>query len=157
TKTGKKLTRAQIELLKSWVADGARWSEHWAFVPPKRPPLPTVKNTGWVRSPIDRFVLARLEREGLAPAPEAPRTTLIRRLSLDLTGLPPSSAEVDAFVKDTASAAYERLVDRLLASPHYGERMAMQWLDGARYADSNGYQVDYERYMWPWRDWVIEA
>ncbi len=118
---------------------------------------PPVRDAAWVRNPIDRFVLARLETEGLAPSPPAERTTLIRRLTLDLTGLPPTPAEVDAFLADAAPSAYEALVDRLLASPHYGERMAMDWLDGARYADTNGFQNDFARTMWPWRDWVIAA
>ena len=111
----------------------------------------------WVRNPIDAFVLARLEREGLTPSPEADRETLIRRVTLDLTGLPPTPAEVDAFLHDNSPNAYEKVVDRLLASPRYGERMAIRWLDAARYADTNGYQTDGERFMWRWRDWVIEA
>ena len=114
-----------------------------------------MKRAGWVRNPVDRFVLARLEREGLAPSPEADRITQLRRLSFDLTGLPPTPAEIDAFIKDKSQDAYEKLVDRLLASPHYGERMAMQWLDLARYADTHGYHIDSDRDMWPWRDWVI--
>ncbi len=118
---------------------------------------PSVHDSGWARNPIDRFVLARLETEKLKPSPEADRATLIRRLSLDLTGLPPTPDEVDAFAANTSPRAYEELVDRLLASPHYGERMAMDWLDGARYADTNGYQNDFARTMWPWRDWVIAA
>ena len=116
-----------------------------------------MKNTAWPRNPIDYFILDRLEREGLAPSPEASREALIRRVSLDLTGLPPTPAEVDAFVQDQSPNAYEKVVDRLLASPRYGERMAARWLDGARYADSNGYQYDGERVMWRWRDWVIDA
>ena len=118
---------------------------------------PQVKNTAWPRNPIDYFVLDRLEREGLAPSPEASREALIRRVSLDLTGLPPTPAEVDAFVQDQSPNAYEKVVDRLLGSPRYGERMAARWLDAARYADSNGYQYDGERVMWRWRDWVIDA
>ena len=156
-KTGKHLTDQQIDLLRRWVEQGAAWSNHWAFTPPKRPAVPAVKDASWVRNPIDAFVLARLEAEGLRPSPEADKTTLIRRVTLDLTGLPPTPEEVDAFLADSSPNAYEKVVDRLLASPHYGERMAMQWLDGARYADSNGYQADYERFMWPWRDWVIDA
>ena len=116
-----------------------------------------MKNTAWPRNPIDNFILARLEREGLAPSPEASRETLIRRVSLDLTGLPPTPAEVDAFLQRQSPNAYEKVVDRLLASPRYGERMAARWLDGARYADTNGYQYDGERDMWRWRDWVIDA
>ncbi len=151
------LTDPQIALIKRWIEEGADWKQHWAFVPPKRPDLPEVKRAGWVRNPVDRFVLARLEREGLAPSPEADLITLLRRLSFDLTGLPPTPAEIDAFVKDKSPDAYEKQVDRLLASPHYGERMAMQWLDLARYADTHGYHIDSHRVMWPWRDWVIRA
>ncbi|HLK60248.1 MAG TPA: DUF1549 and DUF1553 domain-containing protein, partial [Chthonomonadaceae bacterium] len=130
---------------------------HWAFVPPRRPTPPTVRLASWPRNPIDKFILARLEQEKLAPSPWADRTTLLRRVSLDLTGIPPTPAEVDSFLNDHTPNAYEKVVDRLLASPRYGERMAMDWLDGARYADSNGYQADYERYQWLWRDWVINA
>ena len=143
--------------LARWAADGAKIKTHWAFVPPTRPALPAVRDTRWTRNPIDRFVLARLEKEGIAPSPEAPKTTLLRRVALDLTGLPPTPAEMDAFLADKRPDAYERAVDRLLASPRYGEKMAQAWLDGARYADSNGYQADYERFQWPWRDWVIDA
>jgi hypothetical protein len=131
---------------------------HWAFVPPQRPPVPPVKNTRWPRNPIDQFVLARLEAEGLAPSPEADRATLIRRVSLDLVGLPPSPAEVEGFLHDPRPDAYERLVDRLLASPHFGEHWALHWLDLARYADSDGYEKDLARpYAWLYRDWVIDA
>ncbi|MBA4187952.1 MAG: hypothetical protein C0467_08025 [Planctomycetaceae bacterium] len=156
-KSGKKMTAAQIATLKAWVEQGATWSAHWAFIAPVRPPSPGVKTATWVRNPIDAFVLARLESEGLKPSPEADKTTLIRRLSLDLTGLPPTPQEVAAFLKDDSPEAYEKVVNKLLESPQYGERMAMSWLDGARYADSNGYQADYERFMWRWRDWVIDA
>ncbi len=155
--TGKKLTSAQIVVLKQWIAQGGKYDAHWSFVPPQRPPLPEVRNAAWVRNPIDRFILARLEREGLKPSPEADRATLIRRLSLDLTGLPPTPAAVDAFVKDTRKDAYEQTVDRLLASPHYGERMAVSWLDLARYADTHGFHIDSQRDMWRWREWVIGA
>lgn len=130
---------------------------HWAFVPPSRPDVPSVRQARWIRNPIDAFILARLEEERLHPSPEADRTTLIRRLSLDLTGLPPSPQEVDGFLADASTDAYERVVDRLLASPHYGERMAVDWLDAARFADSNGYQVDRDRELYAWRDWVIQA
>jgi hypothetical protein len=132
-------------------------SNHWAFQPLRRPPLPEVKDLAWVNSPIDSFILARLEKEGLKPAPEADRATLIRRLSFDLLGLPPTLAEVDEFVTDPRPDAYERWVDRLLASPHYGERWARHWLDQARYADSNGYTIDGSRSIWKYRDWVIQA
>src|SRR5205085_585415 len=121
------------------------------------PALPGVKNKAWPKNAIDHFILARLEREGLAPAPEAARETLLRRVSLDLTGLPPTPQEVDAFLADRSPDAYEKVVDRLLRSPRYGERMAWDWLDAARYADTNGYQGDPERTMWPWRDWVVRA
>ena len=122
-----------------------------------RPALPAVQDSNWPKNPIDYFVLARLEREGLKPSPEADRRTLIRRVSFDLTGLPPTPAEVDAFLRDSSPNAYEKVVDRLLDSPRYGERMAARWLDAARYADTNGYQTDAERSMWRWRDWVIDA
>jgi hypothetical protein len=156
-KSGKSLTPHQIELLKTWIDQGASWSKHWAFDPPRRTSPPAVKERDWPKNAIDAFVLARLEVEKLAPSTEAERTKLIRRVSLDLTGLPPSPMDVDAFLADRSPGAYERLVDRLLASPEYGERMAMEWLDGARYADTNGYQNDFSRTMWPWRDWVIAA
>ncbi|HXB68408.1 MAG TPA: DUF1553 domain-containing protein [Candidatus Acidoferrales bacterium] len=155
--SGLKLTDGEIETLRTWIAQGARWQKHWAFIPPVRPELPAVKTQGWVRNPIDAFVLARLEREGLTPSPEADRETLLRRVSLDLTGLPQTVGEMDAFANDRSAGAYEKVVDRLLASPRYGERMAERWLDAARYADTNGYQFDGERVMWRWRDWVIDA
>jgi hypothetical protein len=155
--SGKKLTAQQRDLLKRWIAEGAVYQAHWAFLPVTRPDVPKVANPQWPRNDIDRFIAARLEREGLKPSPEASRETLIRRVSLDLTGLPPTPAEVDAFLADQSSDAYEKVVDRLLGSKRYGERMAMQWLDFARYADSNGFQVDSSRFQWPWRDWVIDA
>jgi hypothetical protein len=154
---GDRLKPAQVALLKKWIKGGAEYTPHWAFLPPRRPPLPAVKNTAWVRNPLDAFILARLEKESLSPSPEADRPTLIRRLSLDLLGLLPSPQEVDDFIADKSPDAYERLVERLLASPHYGERMARRWLDLARYADSNGYTIDGPRSIWPWRDWVIAA
>ena len=154
----RKLTADQIRLLKRWLDEGAVWGGHWAYQPLQRPAPPTpAKHADRVRNPIDAFVLARLEQEGIEPSPEAPRETLIRRVTLDLTGLPPTPDEVDAFLQDSAPDAYERVVDRLLASPAFGERMAWDWLDAARYADSNGYQGDGERTMWPWRDWVVQA
>ncbi|MDR3637392.1 MAG: PSD1 and planctomycete cytochrome C domain-containing protein [Isosphaeraceae bacterium] len=156
-KSGRTLTGGQVETLKRWIDGGAKWGKHWAFERPERPGLPPVRDKRWSANPIDRFVLARLQSEGLNPSPEADRTTLIRRLTLDLTGLPPTLSDIDAFVADKAPDAYDRLVDRLLASPHYGERMVWEWLDAARYADSNGYQGDGERTMWPWRDWAIAA
>ncbi len=159
---GERLTPEQIAVLTAWIEQGADWPEnearrHWAFQKPERPTPPAVKDAAWVRNEIDRFVLARLEQEGLHPQVEADRATLLRRLSLDLTGLPPTWDEVQAFIKDSSPTAYEAAVDRLLASPHYGEHMARGWLDLARYADSNGYQVDLARSIWPYRDWVIRA
>lgn len=155
------LSEKQIATIQSWIDQGAVWEEsapqHWAFVAPKRPALPKVKNSNWAQNEIDLFILSRLEREKLKPSPEADRSTLLRRVSLDLTGIPPTPAEMDAFLKDKSPDAYEKAIDRLLASPRYGERMAMDWLDYARYADSNGYQADFERYQWRWRDWVIQA
>jgi hypothetical protein len=151
------LTQAEKEVLKSWIAAGAEYRPHWAFVTPQQVPLPKVRNAAWPRNPIDYFILARLETEGLAQAPEADRYVLIRRLCLDLTGLPPTPEETEAFVHDPSPDAYERLVDRLMASPHYGERWARRWLDLARYADTNGYEKDRQRSIWPYRDWVIAA
>jgi mono/diheme cytochrome c family protein len=156
-KFGKPLTPEQIETLKRWIDAGAPWANHWAFEAPKAVDPPAVRAESWARNPIDRFVLARLEAEGLKPAPEADKATLIRRASLALTGLPPSLAEIDAFLADARPDAYERMVDRLLASPAYGERMALDWLDAARFADTNGFQNDFARAMWPWRDWAIAA
>lgn len=135
----------------------AQRPKHWAFVAPQRPAPTAVTNKTWPRNPIDNFILAELEKKGLKPSPEADRATLIRRLSFDLTGLPPTLAEIDQFISDKSANAYEKVVDRLLASPRYGERMAFRWLDAARYADTNGYQIDGERNMWRWRDWVIDA
>ena len=156
-KSNRRLSAEQKKVLEQWIREGAPYAKHWAFVAPQRPPLPTVKRADWVRTPIDAFVMAALEREGLAPSPEADRPTLIRRLSIDLTGLPPTPKDVDAFVADTDPKAYENLVDRLLASKHYGERMALPWLDAARYADSNGFQQDGDTWQWIWRDWVVRA
>ena len=152
-----KLSERDVALLRKWIEQGAEYEAHWAFLPLASAEPPAVKNAKWARNGVDRFILARLEKEGIEPSPEADRTTLCRRVSLDLTGLLPSPEEVDAFVKDPAPDAYEKLVDRLLASPHYGERWARHWLDQARYADSNGYSIDSERAMWPYRDWVIAA
>ena len=151
------LKDSEIAVIEAWITEGAPWQGHWAFVPPEKTAPPEVQNAPWCRSPIDQFILARLESAGLEPAPEAPREVLIRRVSLDLTGLPPTPDEVDAFLSDTSDGAYENMVDRLLSSSHYGERMAFLWLDAARYSDTNGYQRDTKRTMWPWRDWVINA
>jgi hypothetical protein len=151
------LSDYEIAILEKWIKQGAEWKEHWSFIAPEKPELPKVKNEKWPRNPIDHFVLARLERQGLQPAPEASKEMLLRRVTFDLTGLPPSVEEVDAFLADKSPNAYEKVVDRLLASPHYGERMAVEWLDLARYADSHGYQDDGMRNSWPWREWVIKA
>jgi hypothetical protein len=151
------LTDAERATLVRWVEQGAEWKPHWAFVAPVKPAVPKANASGWARSPIDHFVLAALASRGLSPSREASRETLLRRVSMDLTGLPPTLAEMDAFLGDQSPGAYERVVDRLLASPAYGERMAVEWLDLARYADSHGYQDDGMRTMWPWRDWVIGA
>ena len=151
------LTGEQIETLRLWIDQGAEWETHWAFIPPERPALPPVSDPEWVRNPIDAFILSRLDAEGLGPSAEADRATLLRRVTLDLTGLPPTPAELAAFLGDDSPDAYEKAVDRLLGSPRYGERMASEWLDAARYADTNGYQTDGERSMWRWRDWVIDA
>jgi hypothetical protein len=156
-RSGKQLTKRQIDLMRRWIEQGAKWQNHWAFIPPRRPELPAVQNEAWPSNPIDHFILARLEKEKMHPAPEASRETLIRRVTLDLTGLPPTVAEVDAFLADRSPVAYEKVVDRLLASPRYGERMVLEWLEAARYSDTNGYQTDGTRAMWPWRDWVIDA
>jgi hypothetical protein len=155
--SGRTLSEREKGLLRRWIEQGSEWQKHWSFLAPKRPALPPVENASRASNAIDRFVLRRLEQEGLRPAAEADRQRLIRRVSLDLTGLPPTLGEVDAFLSDTSPNAYEKVVDRLLASPRYGERMAARWLDAARYADTNGYQTDAERDMWRWRDWVIEA
>jgi mono/diheme cytochrome c family protein len=156
-KANKHLTPQQIDLIRRWISQGAKWSEHWAFVPPHRPALPTVTRIDWPRNALDYFILARLEKEGLRPSPEADRTTLIRRLTLDLTGLPPTPDEVDAFLADQSPDAYEKAVDRCMSSPHFGERMAVDWLDAARFADTHGYHIDAGRDMSRWREWVIGA
>ncbi len=155
--TGNKLSPAEIALLTEWIRGGAGYTAHWSYIKPVRPELPAVKNQAWCRGAIDRFILARLEREGIPPAPEADRYTLIRRVSLDLTGLPPTLEEVEAFAADADPQAYEKLVDRLLAKPAYGEYWAHMWLDLARYADSAGYADDPPRTIWLFRDYVIRA
>lgn len=165
---GDPLTKDQIDLIRAWIDQGASWPDeasvedakigkHWAYVKPIRPDLPKVEGASWVRNPIDNFVLARLEKEGLNPSPEASRETLVRRVSLDLAGLPPSIEEVDAFLADKSPDAYEKVVDRLLASPHYGERWARPWMDMARYSDTDGVEEDLRRSIWKYRDWVINA
>ncbi|HKB37439.1 MAG TPA: DUF1549 domain-containing protein, partial [Gemmataceae bacterium] len=155
--SNKKLTDAEKELLQRWIEQGAEYQPHWSLIPPRRPALPKVAEEGWSRNALDRFILAALESRQWKPAAEADRTTLIRRVTLDLTGLPPTPAEVDAFLADRSPDAYEKVVDRLLASSHYGERMALDWLDLARYADTHGFHLDSGRDMWRWRDWVIDA
>jgi hypothetical protein len=153
----KSLTQPQIDLLKRWIEEGAAWKEHWAFQAPRRSAPPEVRDTAWVRNDIDRFVLARLEGQGLSPAPAADARTLIRRVALDTTGLPPNPAEIDLFLNDNTADAYEHMIDRYLASPHYGEHRARYWLDAARYADTHGIHIDNYREIWPYRDWVIQA
>lgn len=155
--TQKPLTDRQKKLLRAWIAAGAEYAPHWAFVTTKRPELPAVSHPKWCRNEIDQFILQRVDQEGLSPSPEAPKEIWLRRVTLDLTGLPPSLEELDAFLADNTAEAYESVVDRLLKSPRHAERMAMHWLDAARYADTNGYNNDETRTMWPWRDWVIEA
>ena len=149
--SGLKLTDEETATLRKWIETGAKWEKHWSFIAPVRPQVPAARNA------IDYFVEQQLTREGLKPSPEATREALIRRVTLDITGVPPTPTEVDAFLRDRSPNAYEKVVERLLASPRYGERMAIRWLDAARYADSNGYQFDGERVMWRWRDWVIDA
>ena len=156
-KQGKPLSLVQIDLLKRWVQQGAQWQKHWSFIPPIQPSLPSVKDSRWGHNEVDRFVLSRLEKDGLKPQPEADRVTLLRRATLDLTGLPPTIEEVDAFLADGSAKAYDRLVDRLLESKHYGERLAQNWLDLARFADTSGYHFDGVRFQWLWRDWVIDS
>jgi hypothetical protein len=153
----RQLAASEITVLRRWIEQGAPYEPHWSFTPPVRPAVPSAGDSVWPRNALDRFVLDRLDREVLPPAADALPAMLLRRVTLDLTGLPPTPDEVDAFLADGAPGAYERVVDRLLASPHYGERMALMWLDLARYADSGGYQGDILRTMWPWRDWAIEA
>jgi hypothetical protein len=156
-KSNKKLSARDIAMLKKWIEQGAPWQGHWAYIKPVRPAEPKVDQPGFVRNPIDRFVLARLKEAGLSPAPEADKATLIRRLSLDLTGLPPTPKEVQAFVDDTSPEAYEKVVDRLLASHHFGERMAVFWLDLVRFADTIGYHSDNPMNDSPYRDYVINS
>jgi hypothetical protein len=156
-KDGKPLSPKEIELLKRWIAQGAPYAQHWAYVKPQRPTVPEVSDKNWPINPIDNFILARLNKEGLRPTAEADRYALARRVAIDLTGLPPTIAEAERFVNDTKPDAYERYVDRMLAKPAYGERWAAVWLDLARYADSQGYANDPDRTIWRWRDWVIQS
>lgn len=167
---GKRLSPEEVAILRSWIDSGARYPAgiqvaskapeqgHWAFQPIRLPAPPPVRQAAWVRNPIDAFILERLEKEQITPSPEAPRNVLLRRLSLDLTGLPPTQEETAEFLSDRRLDAYERQVDRLLASPHFGEKWARSWLDQARYADSDGYEKDWFRpWAWRWRNWVIDA
>ncbi|GMV92621.1 MAG: hypothetical protein AMXMBFR82_23990 [Candidatus Hydrogenedentota bacterium] len=156
-KAGEPLSENEIALIREWIAQGAEWSVHWSFVPPRRPTVPGVGNAEWARNPIDGFILKRLEGEGLSPSPMADRVTLLRRVSLDLTGLPPTLDEIDRVVADESEDWYASLVERLLASPHYGERWARDWMDAAQYADSDGFEKDKPRQVWSWRDWVVRA
>jgi hypothetical protein len=155
--SNKSLSPDEIALLKRWIDEGAAWQQHWAYIKPERPGLPEVRDSSWPENEIDRFILHRLEQEGLSPSREAEKVRLVRRLSFDLTGLPPTLEEVDGFLADTRADAYERLVDSYLAKPQFGERMAQHWLDLARYADTNGYHIDNHRDLWMWREWVIHA
>jgi len=155
--SGKKLTPEQIALIGKWIDQGADYRKHWSFIPPRKAKLPKVANMSWVGNPIDRFILAKLTKEGLKPSPPADKTTLIRRVTFDLNGLPPTLKEIDDFLKDDSPDAYERVVDRLLKSPHYGEHRTRFWLDAARYGDTHGLHLDNVRSIWPYRDWVIDA
>src|SRR4051794_36955145 len=155
--TKKKLTEAQKKLLVDWIKNGAEYQPHWSLIAPVRPPVPSAAGGGWARNPSDNFIAAKLESVGLTPAPEADRRTLARRVSLDLVGLPPSREVVEAFVKDEKPDAYEKLVDKLMASPKWGEHRGRYWLDAARYGDTHGIHIDNYREIWSYRDWVIEA
>src|SRR5262249_40890182 len=146
---GELLSAAQVKLLRAWIDQGAKYEPHWSYAKVERPALPKVKNTAWPRNGIDYFILGRLEREKLVPSPEADRATLVRRVTIDLTGLPPTLAEVEDALNDKSPEWYEKVVDRLLRSPHYGERQTRPWLDLARYADTNGYENDARRTIWP--------
>jgi len=152
-----RLSEEQVRLLRLWIEQGAPWSEHWSWVPPTRHALPVIEKLGWPNVAIDSFILRRLEQEPLAPSPIADRPVLLRRVTQTLTGVPPAVDDAEEFLADDSPDGYERIVDRLLASPRYGEQMTMGWLDAARYADTSGYQADWERFMWPWRDWVVDA
>ncbi len=154
--THKTVSADELAVIRQWIKEGAEYEPHWAFIPPEMPELPVVNDGAWVRNEIDRFVLAMLDKKGLKPSPEADKRTLIRRVYLDLIGLPPTPEQVEAFVNDKSPDAYEKMVDDLLANAHHGERMALPWLDAARYADSNSFQFDNDRWAWPWRDWLIK-
>ncbi|MFM2145812.1 MAG: hypothetical protein RL732_648, partial [Bacteroidota bacterium] len=151
------LNEREVALIKKWIRQGAKYEKHWAFVAPRKPDLPRVSDDKWVKNEVDHFILQRLDQKGLSPNEEADKERLLKRVTLDLTGLVPTVEQMDDFIQDGSPKAYEKVVDRLLASKQYGERMALQWLDIARYADSYGYQDDNIRTQWPWRDWVIHA
>ena len=151
------MTEYEIKLFKKWIEQGANYETHWAFTPPKKAPLPKVSNKDWVKNEIDYFILQKLDEKNLSPNEEADKERLLKRVSLDLTGLPPSLEMMDKFLNDKSPNAYEKMIDELIAMPQYGEKMAVHWLDVARYADSYGYQDDNIRTQWPWRDWVIHA
>ncbi|MEK6248032.1 MAG: DUF1549 domain-containing protein, partial [Planctomycetales bacterium] len=151
------LSQEEINRLRRWIEQGAPWESHWSLMPLNKVAVPDVQDSNWTSNPIDHFVLDRLEQQSLQPSDQASRQRLVRRLSLDLTGLPPTLAEIDAFVADSRPESDSLLIDRLLASPHFGERMAVDWLDLARYADTAGYQIDRYREVWPWRDWVVQS
>ncbi|MGI9544887.1 MAG: DUF1549 domain-containing protein, partial [Cyclobacteriaceae bacterium] len=151
------LNEYEIALIGKWIEQGAEWKPHWSFIPPEKPTLPEVAKSEWTKNPIDNFTLTNLEKLKMAPEPEADKERLLRRVTMDLTGLPPTIEEIDAFLNDNSSNAYEKVVDRLLTTDAYAERMAMEWMDVARYADSHGLHADGWRLMWPWRDWVINA
>ena len=151
------VTDYEVQLIKRWIEQGAKWKQHWAFIKPERSAVPTIGKQEQAQNPIDNFIFARLEQEGLKPSPEASPEVLLRRIKFDITGLPPTIEELDTYLNDESPDAYEKAIDRFLASPDYGEKMAIDWLDASRYADSHGYQDDLERTMWPWRDWVIKA
>ena len=154
SKVKKPLTDQEKDLIKRWIESGAEWTDHWSFVNPEKPELPEANSK---KHPVDQFIAERLKQEKIKPSPEADRRTLIRRITFDLTGLPPTPEDVRAFIEDKSPNAYEKVVDRLLASPHFGERMALMWLDAARYGDTSVMHADGPRDMWPWRDWVVNA
>ena len=151
------LSSREKAMITKWIEQGANWKEHWAFTAPSKAPLPKISDQNWPINPIDHFILHALDQRKYAPSSKAEKAKLIRRLSFDLRGLPPSIEEIDAFIRDTSHAAYAHLVDHMLSSPAYGERMTAEWLDLARYGDTQGYHHDLERNMWPWRDWVIKS